>query len=107
MLVEFDRRTLRTVRRDSCNTRAISCLLTPFALSSRIAVRCAWLSIFRFLFLSDSCHHPVEFSARAFDLAPRLCLSPAIHLRQGFGEPPAGATQDGNHHLQVLLECDR
>jgi hypothetical protein len=63
--------------------------------------------MFRFLFLSHSRHHPVDFSARAFDLAPRLCLSPGIHLRQGFGEPPAGATQDGNRHLQVMLECDR
>ena len=105
--MEFERRTLRTVRRDSCNTRAISRLLTPFALSSRIAVRCAWLSMLGFLFLSDSCRHPVQFPARTFDLALRLFLLRAIHLRQGFGEPPAGAMQDGNRHLQIALESGR
>jgi hypothetical protein len=61
----------------------------------------------RFLFLSDSFRHPVEFPARAFDPALRLFLLPAVHLRQGFGEPPAGAMQDGNRHLQVALESDR
>jgi hypothetical protein len=63
--------------------------------------------MFRFLFLSDSHHHPVEFPARAFDLALRSFLPRAIHLRQGFGEPLAGAMQDGNRRLQVTLECDR
>src|SRR5712692_6289756 len=106
-LVEFDRSTLRTVSRDNCSTRAISRLVTPFALSSRIAVRCAWLSMLGFLFLSDSLRHPVEFPARAFDVALRLFLSRAIHLRQGFGEPPAGAMQDGNRHLQFALESGR
>jgi len=60
-----------------------------------------------FLFLSDSRRHPVEFPARAFDVALRLFLSRAIHLRQGFGEPPAGAMQDGNRHLQFALESGR
>jgi hypothetical protein len=32
-----------------------------------------------------------------------LFLLRAAHLRQGFGEPPAGATQDGNRHLQIAL----
>ena len=101
--VEFERSTLRTVRRDSRSTCAISCLLTPFALSSRIAVRCAWLSMFRLLLLSDSFRHPVQFPARIFHLALRLFLLRASHLRQGFGEPPAGATQDGDRHLQIAL----
>jgi hypothetical protein len=60
-----------------------------------------------FLFLSDSCRHPVQFPARAFDLALRLFLSQAIHLRQGFDEPPAGAAQNGNCHLQVALQSGR
>src|ERR1039457_6016299 len=106
-LVEFDCSTLRTVSRDNCNTRAISRLLTPFALSSRIAVRCAWLSMWSFPFLSDSRRHPVQFPARAFDLALRLFLLPAVHLRQGFGEPPAGAMQDGDGHLQFAIESGR
>jgi hypothetical protein len=59
------------------------------------------------LFLSDSRRHPVQFPARAFDLALCLFLTYAIHLRQGFGEPPAGATQDGNRHLQITLQSGR
>src|SRR5450756_2293501 len=102
-LVELDRSTLRTVSRDNRSTCAISRLLTPFAFSSRIAVRCAWLSMFRLLLLSDSFHHSVEFPARIFDLALCLFLLRAGHLRQGFGEPPAGATQDGDRHIQIAL----
>src|SRR6266852_5675935 len=105
--VEFARRTLRTVRRDNFSTRAISRLLTPFALSSRIAVRCAWLSMFDFLFLSDSRRHTVQFPARAFDLTLRLLPPPLIHLRQRFGQPPAGATQNGQRHLQFALQSGR
>jgi len=32
-----------------------------------------------------------------------LFLLRAGHLRQGFGEPPAGATQDGDSHIQIAL----
>ena len=46
-------------------------------------------------------------AARAFDLALRLFLLPVIHLRQGFGKPPAGSMQDGNGHLQFALEGNR
>ncbi len=42
----FERRTLRTATREIPITRAISRLLTPFACSSRIVVRCAWLNMF-------------------------------------------------------------
>src|ERR1035438_8713448 len=70
-LVELERSTLRTVSRDTRSTCAISCLLTPCALSSRIAVRCAWLSMFPFLLLSDSVRHPRQFPARIFHLAQR------------------------------------
>ena len=59
------------------------------------------------MFLSDARRHAVEFAARAFDLALRLFLSRAIHFRQGFAEPPAGATQDGNRHFQVALQGNR
>src|ERR1035441_1257111 len=83
--------------------RSISRLLTPFALSSRIAVRWAWLSMFRLLLLFDSRRHPHQFPARVFNLALRLFLLRAGHLRQGFGEPPAGATQDGDSHIQIAL----
>src|ERR1035441_10658020 len=102
-LVELDRSTLRTVSRDSRSTCAISCLLTPFALSSRIAVRCAWLSMFRLPLLSDSFRHPVEFPAHSFQLALRLFLLRTSHLRQRFGKPPSGTTQDGDHHIQIAL----
>jgi hypothetical protein len=61
--------------------------------------------MFGFLFLSDARRHPLQFPARAFDLALRLFLSRAIHLRQGFGEPPAGAMQNRHRHLQVAVEC--
>jgi hypothetical protein len=60
-----------------------------------------------FLFLSDARRHPVQFPARACDLALRLFLLPAIHLRQGFAEPPASAMQDGHRHLQFALKSGR
>jgi hypothetical protein len=59
------------------------------------------------LFLSDSRRHPVQFPACAFDLVLRLFLAPAVHLRQSFGQPPAGATQDGNRYLQVAFQSRR
>ncbi|MCX6631634.1 MAG: hypothetical protein NTW28_28830, partial [Candidatus Solibacter sp.] len=92
---------MRTVGRDNCSTCAISRLLTPFALSSRIAVRWAWLSICRSLLLSDSFHHPRQFPPRVFDLPLCLLLLQTSHLRQSGGEPAAGATQDGHRHLQI------
>jgi len=60
-----------------------------------------------FLFLSDSRRHPLQFLARAGDLALRLFLTQIIHLRQGFGEPSPGATQDGHRHFQVALHSGR
>ena len=62
-----------------------------------------WLS----LFLSDARRHPLQLAARAFDLSLRVFQLRASHLRQSFGEPPAGATQDGNGHLQVVLQGNR
>jgi hypothetical protein len=59
--------------------------------------------MFRFCFLSDSLCQPVEFPARALDLASRLFSLLTLHLRQGFPEPPAGTMQDGNGHLQIAL----
>jgi hypothetical protein len=59
--------------------------------------------MFRFLFLSDSIRHPVEFAAHAFDLALCLLLLRGIHLRQRFGEPAAGTPQNGKRHLQIAL----
>jgi hypothetical protein len=64
--------------------------------------------MFRFLFLSDSFRHPAQFPARAFDAVLRLLLSRAVHLRQGFGEPAAGAAQNGERHVQIafdLFDC--
>ena len=105
--MEFYRRTRRTLSRDTCSSRAISRILTPCALSSAIAVRCAWLSMFRFLFLSDARRHPLQFPAHAFDPTLRLFLLPAIHLRQSCGKPPAGAMQDGRRHPQFAIESRR
>jgi len=59
-----------------------------------------WLS----LFLSDARRHPLQLAARAFDLSLCVFLLRASHLRQSFGQPPAGATQDGQRHLQVALQ---
>jgi hypothetical protein len=56
-----------------------------------------------FLFLSDSFRHPVQFPARTFDLSLRLLLLCGVHLPQSFGEPAAGATQNGKRHLQIAL----
>jgi hypothetical protein len=60
-----------------------------------------------FLFLSDARRHPLQFPARAFDLTLHLFLLPVVHLRQGFGEPPAGAMQDGHRHFQFALHSRR
>jgi len=60
--------------------------------------------MFCFLLLSDSFRQPVEFPARAFDLAARVFPLLAIHLRQGFAEPLAGPMQNGNRHLQIALQ---
>jgi hypothetical protein len=57
-----------------------------------------------FLFLSDSFRHPVKFAARVCDPGLRLLLLSAVHLRQSFGEPPAGAMQNGNRHFQLAIE---
>jgi len=38
----------------------------------------------RFLFLSDSFRHPVQFAAGTLDLALRLLLLRRVHLRQSF-----------------------
>jgi len=62
-----------------------------------------WLSVF----LSDARRHAVQFAARAFDLSLGLFLLRASHLRQSFGEPAAGTTQDGNRHFQVALQGNR
>ena len=101
--VEFDCSPLRTVRRDSFSTRAISLLPTPCALNSRIAPRCAWLSVFRFLLLPDSPRQPVE-SRRALAMACCACSPlPAVHLQQRVREPPVGTAQDGGGHLRIAL----
>src|ERR1019366_7009268 len=102
-LVGLGRSTSRTVSRDNRTTCAFSCLLTPCALSSRLAVRCAWLNMFPFPPLSDSVRQPRQFPARIFHLALRLFLLRTSHLRQRFGKPPSGATQDGDHHVQIAL----
>jgi hypothetical protein len=59
------------------------------------------------LFLFDSRCHPFQFLARACDLALRLFLTEAVHLRQGCGESSAGATQNGHRHFQVALHSGR
>jgi hypothetical protein len=62
-------------------------------------VRCDWLSIFSFLLSSDSLRHPRQLPPRVFDLALRLFLLRASHLRQRFGEPPSGTMQNRKRHL--------
>jgi hypothetical protein len=57
----------------------------------------------RFLFLSDSFRHPVQFAAGAFDPALRLLLLRRVHLRQSFGKLAAGAAQNGKRNFQIAL----
>jgi len=57
-------------------------------------------------FLSDPCRHPVEFAARVFEPVLGLFLLLPIHVRQGFGEPLAGATQDGHRQFQFAFQSD-
>ena len=57
-----------------------------------------------FLLLSDSFRHPVDFPACVFNLALHLFLLWSRHLRERFGEPPAGTLQDSQRHLQIALD---
>ena len=59
------------------------------------------------MFLSDSRRHSFQFAPRVFDVPLRLFLPRTIHLRQRFGQPPVGATQDGRGHLQFALQRQR
>jgi len=59
------------------------------------------------LFLSDSLRHSVEFATRACEPGLRLLLLSAVHLRQSLDEPPSGAMQNGNSHLQFAIEGNR
>jgi len=77
---EFDRRTLRTVSREIPSTRAISCLLTFRASSSRIVVRCALLNIL-WLLPFDTPGQMRKLVARALDFAPRLLALRPVHMR--------------------------
>src|SRR6266567_6123557 len=69
-VVELERRTLRTATREIPSTRAISRLLTCCVLSSRIAVRCAWLNM-RFLLRLDFFVDTKKLLLNALDLLPR------------------------------------
>jgi hypothetical protein len=45
-----------------------------------------------------------------FHLALRLLLLGSSHLRQRFGEPLSGTSQNGDHHIQIalhLFHCGR
>jgi hypothetical protein len=55
------------------------------------------------LFLADPFRHPAQFPAGTFDLALCLLLLRGVHLRQSFGEPTAGAPQNGQGHFQIAL----
>src|ERR1019366_7808089 len=106
------RRTVRTLCRDSFNTRAISRLLTFFAFSSRIAARSCWLSMYFFLLLwrksrkrnFHSLRHSAQSPARLFDLLLHLSEARTIHFRQRYGEPPVGAFDNGRHHFQIARQ---
>src|ERR1019366_5570804 len=99
----FDRRTWRTVGRETPNIRAISRLLTPCVLSSRIVVRCAWLNMR--LLLGDFCGQTVKLALQAIDLLPRGPSLLAVDLGSGRARQPAGgAVHDGQCHLQIAQQ---
>jgi hypothetical protein len=103
-VVEFDRTTLRTVRREIPNIRAISCWLTPWTLSSRIVVRCTWLNM-RLLLLCNPPGQTAKLVFQAFDLAPHGFALLAIHVRAQRAprtcQPPGGAVHNRRRHLQI------
>ena len=45
----------------------------------------------------------MQLPARAFDPLLGLLPLPAVHLHQGLAQPPAGAVQNGQRHLQIAL----
>ena len=100
--MEFDRTTLRAVGREIPNIRAISRLLTPWALSSRIVVRCAWLNM---LLLWDSPGQTTELVFHALNLEPRRFALLAIHLRNDRArQSPGSAVHNRRRHLQIAQE---
>ena len=72
----------------------------PLAFSSRIVVRCDWLSMISFHPLRDA----LQFPARTLDVALRLLLLFAGHLRYGFGQAPASPAQNRSRGLQFALQ---
>jgi hypothetical protein len=104
MAAEFDRKTLRTLSRDSFSTRAISRVAMPFSCSSRIAVRCDWLNIFGSLSGGDLFGDAVQLLAHAFDLAQHLSPLLVVHLRYGFPHPASGPEQNGRRRRQFLRQ---
>jgi len=57
-----------------------------------------------FFLLFHSLRHPLQFAPCLSDPVVHLVQLLAVHLRQGFGEPPAGAFNDGHRHLQIALQ---
>jgi hypothetical protein len=61
--------------------------------------------MFALLFLFHSCGDAMDLPAGTLKAVLRLLLLPAIHLRQGGAEPAADTLQEGDGHLQILLQC--
>src|SRR6266581_826654 len=103
-VVELERRTLRTARREIPNTRAISRLLTCCAFSSRIVVRCAWLNM-GFLLRLDFFVDAMELLLNARDLMPRGFGLLGIQLGGSCGrQSPLCAVHNRHHHFQIAQQ---
>src|SRR5271169_5814559 len=104
--VELERRTLRTVRRLTFSIRAISRLLTCWAFSSRIALRCGWLNM-RFLrrFSGwDFGGQALQFLERSLDLVLQRGALRTIQFEGGAGQTPVGPAGNRRYHLQVAQQ---
>src|ERR1700676_2533303 len=84
------------------STRAISCLLTPLAWSSIIALRCAWLNIGWLLLGWDLGGQTAEFMKGTINLLPQLSALIAIEFDRGAGQAPIGSMDDSHPHPQIV-----
>jgi hypothetical protein len=79
-------------------------LLTPWAYSSRIVVRWAWLNITGLQWGWDFDSQTAEFALGAINLLPQLIALVAVQLDGGTRQAPVGPTQDRRRHLQVARQ---
>jgi hypothetical protein len=78
-------------------------MLNPCEFISRIALRCACVSMSALLLLFQSRCYPVEFAPRTLDPLSRLLLLWLLHLRQRCTHPATDALEKCDGHIEIPL----